>query len=44
MNGGKGQGIAALPDTSDINLFGCGEGVVNFDAKIAHRAVDLPMP
>ena len=36
--------MAALPSTSDIDLFGYGKGVVNFDTEVAHRALDLLMP
>jgi hypothetical protein len=41
-----GGGGAWLPcrNGSDINLFGYSEGVVDLDAEIAHRALDLPMP
>jgi hypothetical protein len=39
----KGQSMTALPGTSDIDLFGYGKGVVDFDTKIAHRALDLLM-
>ena len=30
--------------TSDIDLFGYGKGVVDFDTEVAHRAADLLMP
>jgi hypothetical protein len=36
--------MAALPGTSDIDLFGYGKGVVDFDTEVAHRAADLLMP
>ena len=30
--------------TSDIDLFGYGKGVVDFDTEVANRALDLLMP
>jgi len=36
-----GQSVSALPGNSDINLFGNSERVINLDAKIADRALDL---
>jgi hypothetical protein len=36
--------MAALPGNSDIDLFGYGKGVVDFDTEVAHRALDLFMP
>ena len=36
--------MAALPDTSDIDLFGYSKRVVDFDTEVAHRALDLLMP
>jgi hypothetical protein len=33
--------MAALPDTSDIDLFGYRKGVVDFNTEVAHRAPDL---
>ena len=41
---GKGQSMAALPGTSDIDLFGYSKRVVDFDTEVAHRALDLLMP
>src|SRR6516225_6417593 len=34
---------AALPGTSDIDLFGYGKGVVDFDTEVTHRALDFFM-
>jgi len=31
--------MAALPDTSDINLFGYGKRVVDFDTEVTHRVI-----
>ena len=36
--------MAALPDTSDIDLFGYSKRVVDFDTEIAHRAFQLRVP
>ena len=36
--------MAAVPRSSDIDLFGYSEDVINFDAKVVHRALDLLMP
>ena len=36
--------MTALPSTSDIDLFGYGKGVVDFDTEVAHGALDLLMP
>ena len=44
LSAGKGQSMAALPDTSDIDLLGYGKPVVDFDTEVAHRALDLLMP
>src|SRR6516164_6199780 len=35
--------MAALPGTSDIDLFGYGKGIVDFDTEITHRALDFFM-
>jgi hypothetical protein len=35
--------MIALPRTSDIDLFGYCKGVVDFDTKLANRALDLLM-
>jgi hypothetical protein len=37
----EGQSYSALPGSSDINLFSYGESVVDLNAEIAHRALDL---
>src|SRR5262249_48970575 len=37
----KGQSMITLPGTSDIDLLGYGQGVVDFDTEVAHRALDL---
>ena len=39
-----GQSVSALPGgpgASDIDLFRYGKGIINLDAKVAHRALDL---
>jgi hypothetical protein len=40
----KGRAFSLCPDASDINLFGYGEGIIDFDAEIPHRALDLCVP
>jgi len=35
--------MAALLGNSDIDLFGYGKGIVDFDTEVAHRALDLFM-
>ena len=35
--------MAALPGSSDIDLFGYGKGVVDLDTEVTHRALDVLM-
>ena len=37
----EGQSVSALPQFSDFDLLGNGEGIVNFDAKVSDRALDV---
>ena len=37
----NGQSISALPVTSDVNLFGNVEGVINLDAQVSDSAFNL---
>jgi len=36
-----GRAFSLCPTGSDIDLFGYGQGIIYFDAKISHRALDL---
>jgi hypothetical protein len=38
---GIGAGHSALPRGSDFYLFGDAEGIINLNAKVAHRALNL---
>ncbi len=41
----KGDGAVTAPsETSDVDLLGDGERIVDLDAEIAHRALDLGAP
>ncbi len=40
----EGKAFWLCPGASDINLFGNSEGIINFDAEISDRALDLGMP
>jgi hypothetical protein len=37
----SGRDGRPAPRGSDIDLFGYGESIINLDAKVAHRALDL---
>ena len=37
----NGQSISALPVTSDVNLFGNVEGVINLDAQVSDSAFNF---
>src|SRR3546814_7087 len=37
----RGQSVSALPQSSDVDLFGYGESVIDLDAQIADSALDL---
>src|SRR5438132_9221123 len=39
-----GRACPLCPGISDINLFRYCQGVIDFDAEIAHRAFDLGVP
>jgi hypothetical protein len=41
---GLGRAYPLCPRISDINLFSYGEGVIDLDAEITDRALDLGMP
>jgi hypothetical protein len=40
----KGRAWLLCGVLSDIDLFGYGKGVVDFDTEVAHRALDVLMP
>jgi len=42
--GREGQSYSALPGSSDVDLFGYGERVIDFNAEISDGALDLGMP
>jgi hypothetical protein len=42
--GGRGRAIPLCPGRSDVDLFGNGESVIDFDAEIPDGALDLGMP
>jgi hypothetical protein len=39
-----GRAVRLCPDTSDIDLFRHGKGVVNLDAEVPHGAFDSLVP
>lgn len=41
---GMGRARSLCPSISGINLFSYGEGVIDLDAEITDRALDLGMP
>jgi hypothetical protein len=41
---GRGRAVPLCPGTSDVNLFGYGEGVVDFNAQVTHRALYFLVP
>ena len=40
---GGGQSVSALPQESDVNLFGDSEGVIHLDTQVADSALDFAM-
>ena len=42
--GGRGRAIPLCPGSSDVDLFGYGERVIDFNAEISDGALDLGMP
>src|SRR6266852_7730431 len=41
---GRGKASRLCPCSSDVDLFGYGESVVDLNAEIAHRALNLLVP
>ena len=39
----RGQSVSALPQFSDLDLFGNRKGIVDLDAEVSHGALDLGM-